>query len=186
MTCPKRTPWCHAVVAMLFGLSAVFSRGDEPRTERRYLSGHGPKDAVPWEFSVTGGRRAGEKTTIPVPSNWELQGFGAYHYGQQKVKSDEHGLYRTHFAVPPEWNGRRIWLVFDGVMTDCSATVNGHALHPVHEGGFFRFRYDVTRLVTFGAAANNATSAAIVPSARASMLTWSMAWTGVASSQTGR
>ena len=56
----------------------------EPQTEVRFLSGHGPKDAVPWEFSVTGGRRAGEWTTIPVPSNWELQGFGTYNYGQEK------------------------------------------------------------------------------------------------------
>lgn len=26
----------------------------EPQTESQYLSGHGPKDAVPWEFTVTG------------------------------------------------------------------------------------------------------------------------------------
>src|SRR5437868_6265436 len=72
----------------------------EPETERLYLSGHGSKDAVPWEFSVTAGRRAGEQATIPVPSNWEQQGFGTYNYGQEPVKSGEHGLYRLHFNVP--------------------------------------------------------------------------------------
>ena len=66
-----------------------------------------------------------EWTTIPVPSNWELQGFGAYNYGQENVKSDEHGLYRLRFPVPADWKGRRVRLVFEGVMTDTSVKVNG-------------------------------------------------------------
>jgi hypothetical protein len=121
-----------------------------PRTERHYLSGHGPNDAVPWEFQVTGGRRAGEKTTIPVPSHWEQHGFGTYNYGQDDKRADEHGLYRTRFHVPPEWKGRRINIVFDGSMTDTEVTLNGKKAGPVHQGGFTRFRYDVTSLVKFG------------------------------------
>jgi hypothetical protein len=128
----------------------------EPKTEVRFLSGHGPKDAVPWEFSVTGGRRAGEWTTIPVPSNWELHGFGTYNYGQEKTKSDEHGLYRLRFNVPTEWKGRRIRLVFDGVMTDAAVKLNGRVAGPVHQGGFYRFRYDVTSLLKLGDGADNA------------------------------
>src|SRR5690349_2210983 len=113
--------------------SAALVRAAEPQTEIRFLSGHGPKDAVPWDFSVTGGRRAGEQTTIPVPSNWELQGFGTYNYGQDAGKSDEHGRYRTRFAVPADWKGRRIGLVFEGVMTDATVTVNGKSAGPVHQ-----------------------------------------------------
>ncbi len=122
----------------------------EPKTEVRFLSGHGPSDALPWEFSVTGGRRAGEWTTIPVPSNWELHGFGSYNYGQERTKSDEHGLYRLRFAVPSDWKGRRVRLVFDGVMTDANVKLNGRAAGPVHQGGFYRFRYDVSALVRYG------------------------------------
>jgi hypothetical protein len=110
---------------------------------------------VPWEFSVTGGRRAGEWTTIAVPSNWEQHGFGTYNYGQEKNKADEHGLYRMRFAVPPEWKGRRIRLVFDGVMTDAAVKLNGRVAGPVHQGGFYRFKHDVTSLVKFGAGAEN-------------------------------
>ena len=128
----------------------------EIQTERQYLSGHGPKDAVPWEFSVTAGRRAGEPATIPVPSNWELHGFGTYNYGQEPVaKADEHGLYRLRFAVPESWKGRRIRLVFEGVMTDATVKVNGRLAGPIHQGGFYRFHYDVTSLVKLGTAAEN-------------------------------
>lgn len=155
MHCPFASLWPRVVITATVAAAASALLGAEPETERRYLSGHGPKDAVPWEFTVTGGRRAGEKTTIPVPSNWELHGFGEYHYGQQRVKSDEHGLYRTGFAVPPEWKGRRIWLVFDGVMTDAAVKVNGRAAGPVHQGGFYRFRYDITGLVQPGGAGGN-------------------------------
>jgi hypothetical protein len=122
------------------------------QTEQIYLSGHGPKDAVPWEFSVTGGMRAGQRTTIPVPSNWEQQGFGGYNYGEPpQPKFNEHGLYRLRFTVPPTWNGRRVRLVFEGVMTDATVLVNGKSAGPVHQGAFYRFSYDVTSLVKLGA-----------------------------------
>jgi beta-galactosidase/beta-glucuronidase len=82
-----------------------------------------------------------------VPSQWELQGFGTYNYGQEPNKSTEHGLYCTTFKVPAAWTGRRIRLGFDGVMTDATAKVNGQSAGPVHQGGFTQFRYDVTGLV---------------------------------------
>ena len=127
-------------------------RAAEPVTEQHFLSGHGPNDAVPWEFSVTGGRRAGEWTTIPVPSNWEQHGFGTYNYGEEPVtKADEHGLYRLHFTVPESWKGRLIRLVFEGVMTDATVKVNGKPAGPIHQGAFYRFRHDITPLLKPGA-----------------------------------
>ena len=135
--------------SLLLGARALVALpAAEIQTAQLYLSGHGPHDAVPWEFSVTGGRRAGEWTTIPVPSNWELQGFGTYNYGDEPVpKADEHGLYRLHFTVPENWKNRLIRLVFEGVMTDATVKVNGKSAGPVHQGGFYRFRHDVTTLV---------------------------------------
>ena len=144
-----------AIVTLALTWSDALLRADDPQTERRYLSGRGPADAVPWEFTVTGGRRAGEATTIPVPSQWEQQGFGTYNYGQDQDKAAEHGLYRTRFPVPAEWRGRRIQIVFDGVMTDAAVTVNGRAAGPVHQGGFTRFRLEITPLVKFGPGAEN-------------------------------
>ena len=146
-----------AIAIGILAASTLFSslHAEIPQTERQFLSGHGPTDAVPWEFSVTNGRRAGEWTTIPVPSNWEQHGFGGYDYGEQNNKFDEHGLYRLKFAVPEMWKGRRIQLVFEGVMTDATVKVNGHSAGPTHIGAFYRFHYDVTSLVKLGSLAEN-------------------------------
>ena len=125
--------------------------GAAPVTDRIYLSGHGPRDAVSWDFMVTGGMRAGEHATIPVPSNWELQGFGAYNYGQDPApKANEHGLYRRRFSVPAAWAGKKLSIVFEGVMTDATVLVNGHSAGPTHQGAFYRFSYDITSLVKIG------------------------------------
>jgi hypothetical protein len=40
-------------------------------------------------------------------------------------------------------------------MTDTSVTLNGRSAGPVHQGGFTRFRYDVTALLKFGAGEEN-------------------------------
>ena len=70
-------------------------------TEKVYLSGKGPDDAVSWDFMCTGGMNAGKWTTISVPSCWELQGFGKYDYGFAKdcVKGKEKCLYKRKFNV---------------------------------------------------------------------------------------
>jgi beta-galactosidase/beta-glucuronidase len=128
-----------------------------PETQVQYLSGHGSDDAVKWDFQCTDGRRAGEWAKIAVPSCWELQGFGTYQYGMPFYgKADppgiakEQGLYKYTFRLPAEWEGRLIRLVFDGVMTDCSATLNQRKAVKLHQGGFYRFKADVSDRVFFG------------------------------------
>lgn len=139
-----------AAALALCSASPAFS-ATESRTEQLFLSGHDTKDAVPWEFTVTEGRKSGKWTTIPVPSNWEQFGFGGYNYGQQPgPKAREHGLYRLRFKIPSTWTNRRIEIVFDAAMTDTSVKINGKSAGPVHQGGFYRFRYDITPLVKIG------------------------------------
>jgi hypothetical protein len=129
-------------------VSPAFATGQE--TERQFLSGTDKDHTVNWDFMVTGGRRAGEWSTIPVPSNWELQGFGTYNYGNDKNKADERGQYRHRFDVPRHWRDRRVVLVFEGSMTDTDVRVNGQPAGPVHQGGFYEFSYDVTKLLEYG------------------------------------
>jgi hypothetical protein len=127
-------------------------RAVAPRAEVHYLSGHGPSDARPWEFFCTEGRDSGYWTTIPVPSQWEQQGFGGYNYGQDypAVRVRERGLYRLRFPASTDWAGRRVLLAFEGVMTDAAVRVNGVSAGPTHQGGFYRFKYDVTDLLKLG------------------------------------
>jgi hypothetical protein len=121
-------------------------------TLRLPLSGNGPADAVEWDFQISEGRRAGEQARIPVPSQWEQHGFGNYDYGSvasdQKHKED--GLYQRSFTVPENWRGMKVRIVFDGSMTDTTVTVNGKSAGPTHQGGFYRFHYDLTDMIQYG------------------------------------
>jgi len=136
------------LIVILCLFIAPFAFGSE-QTEIIYLSGKGSDDTVPWDFKVTSGRRADQWSTIPVPSNWELQGFGTYNYGHDRNKADEQGWYRRQFALPKSWDNKRLFLVFEGVMTDTKVKVNGTSAGPKHQGGFYRFHYDITSLVSF-------------------------------------
>ena len=121
-------------------------------TQRQYLSGHDKDDAVPWKFFCTAGAQSGSWTNIPVPSNWELRGFGTLNYhGEPTNTFAEQGRYERDFAVPADWSQRRVFLVFDGVMTDTRADINGQSAGPEHQGGFYRFKYEVTKLLKFNA-----------------------------------
>ncbi|HLP73962.1 MAG TPA: glycoside hydrolase family 2 TIM barrel-domain containing protein [Bacteroidales bacterium] len=83
---------------------------------------------------------------IPVPSNWQVLGYGTPYYrnlGYIIRKDFPHvmsmppknftayeernpvGSYRRDFEVPADWNGRRIFLTFDGVDAGFFVWVNG-------------------------------------------------------------
>jgi hypothetical protein len=119
------------------------------KTELKYLSGTGKDNTVNWDFQLTSGRNSGKWTTIAVPSNWELQGFGAYTYGKEKEDVNEAGLYKYAFTLPGTWVGQHIFIVFDGSMTDTEVKINGELAGPIHQGAFYRVRYDITKLLKF-------------------------------------
>ncbi len=123
-------------------------------TQRQYLSGKGKDDPVQWDFTCSAGQNAHKPSKIGVPSNWELQGFGIYTYGRDKdVGQKVEGVYTRKFTIPDEWGplgttqGKRVNLVFEGVMTDTQITINGRSAGPKHQGGYYRFRYDITKLL---------------------------------------
>lgn len=118
----------------------------------QYLSGKGPEDAVQWQFYCTDGMNSKKWTTIAVPSCWEQQGFGKYNYGFAKdsVKGKEQGLYKHEFDVPASWKDKIVKIVFEGVMTDAEVKVNGVVAGPIHQGAFYSFKYDITKLLKLG------------------------------------
>ncbi len=137
-------------LALLFSIS-LFSQS----TQIVYLSGTDADNTVEWEFYCTDGRKSGEWTSIPVPSNWEMQGFGTYNYGhdwrnENKKLGKEHGLYRYRFDVPSNWKGKTINIVFDGSMTDTRVKINGKSAGAVHQGAFYRFSYNISNLIRYG------------------------------------
>ena len=114
------------------------------KTEVRYLSGLDKDHTVKWDFYCTHGRNSGEWSKIAVPSNWELQGFGSYLYGNTNMTADEKGLYKFGFNVPESWKKKKIFIVFEGSMTDTEVKINGKSTGPVHQGAFCRFKYDIS------------------------------------------
>lgn len=125
-------------------------------TQCQWLSGTDKDNTVSWQFFCTAGRRSGEWTTIQVPSNWELQGFGKYNYGLDKdsVRGKEKGLYKYAFAVPDAWKNKQVNIVFEGSMTDTEVKINGQSAGPIHQGSFYRFKYDISGLLKYGAEKN--------------------------------
>ena len=134
----------------LFFFTVFFSHAQ--KTEIQFLSGKGSSHTINWDFFCTEGRNSGKWTQIPVPSNWELQGFGTYNYGHDKdeVRGKEMGLYKYEFQVPKEWKNKQINIVFDGSMTDTKVKINGISAGKMHQGSFYRFRYDISDLLKFG------------------------------------
>ncbi|MDR0533557.1 MAG: DUF4981 domain-containing protein [Verrucomicrobiales bacterium] len=105
-----------------------------PRPEER------PADFFKPDFSVSGWH------DLPVPSNWQIQGYGTPFYKNNGytfkkdwphvmseppkdytayVERNPIGSYRRDFEVPKEWQGRRIFLTFDGVDSAFFLWING-------------------------------------------------------------
>lgn len=140
----------------LIQLSAIFIFSQQK--EIKYLSGTDNKHTVDWDFFCTGGRNSGYWTKIQVPSQWEQQGFGSYNYGRDYKTygknfrfADEKGLYKYSFNVPAPWKNKKIFIVFEGSMTDTDVKINGKSAGKIHQGAFYRFKYDISDKLNFGA-----------------------------------
>lgn len=152
----------NRLVSLILGIGLFFAVGNQSvlaaqtlETQRLYLSGTGLDNTKRWQFYCSAGMNSGKWKTIEVPSQWELQGFGAYTFGRFYLKegakpSDETGLYRYGFKVPSTWKDKQIEIVFEGVMTDTEVKVNGVSAGKLHQGGFYRFSYDITDKVKVG------------------------------------
>ncbi|MFA9370196.1 MAG: glycoside hydrolase family 2 TIM barrel-domain containing protein [Labilibaculum antarcticum] len=143
----------HQLITYLFLVSFFCATGQQ--TEQQYLSGTGLGNTVTWDFYCTGGQNSQKWSKIEVPSQWELQGFGEYTYGRWYKKkgvepSKETGTYKYSFKVPEKWSGQQISIVFEGAMTDTEVFINGEKAGDTHQGGFYRFSYDITNKITTG------------------------------------
>jgi hypothetical protein len=141
----------------IFLVSGFITLASPTRKEVQFLSGTDNIHTRTWEFFCTSGRNSGIWTKIEVPSQWEQQGFGEYDYGRdyrtygKKFKfADERGLYKYAFQVPAEWKNRKVFIVFEGSMTDTEVKINGRLAGEIHQGAFYQFKYDITDKLKFG------------------------------------
>lgn len=80
------------------------------------------------------------KILVPFPVESALSGVG---------KRAKHVWYRRNFAVPKEWNGRRVLLNFEAVDYESRVIVNGIQVAE-HRGGYDPFSADITDALTTG------------------------------------
>jgi hypothetical protein len=75
-------------------------------------------------------------------------------YGDQQLQISENFFtanfwYRNEFEVPKAYQGRRVWLNFDGINWKADIFVNGTKIGRI-DGAFIRGRFDITPLVQIG------------------------------------
>ena len=106
--------------------------------------------------------------TIPVPSCWEMQGYGTPIYtnvtypiknqppfirGQEgyTVMNEPNavGSYRRTITVPASWNGREIYLHFNGIYSAAYVWVNGQKVGYT-QGPNVDAEFDVTKYIKTG------------------------------------
>jgi hypothetical protein len=82
--------------------------------------------------------------------------------------------YRKHFSISAEYQGRKIFVTFEGAMQAADVWVNGMPVAR-HEGGYTPFTIDLTNAVTYGATDN---VMAVRVDSRANE-SWAPGWDGV-------
>ena len=110
--------------------------------------------------------------TIPVPSNWQVQGYGLpiycnipYPFNNSKpplvmepVPDDwtkrklpnPVGSYRQEFQIPRDWDGKQIFLKFEGVQSAFYLWINGEKVG-YSQGSMTPAEFDITAYVKIGA-----------------------------------
>jgi len=153
LTMAKKLKPAFLLLAILISVARAYGQ----QKQIQYLSGKDNNHTVTWDFFCTGGRNSGKWSTIQVPSHWEQQGFGSYNYGRDYKTygknfsfADEQGLYKYSFAVPGNWKGKEIFIVFEGSMTDTEVKINGKLAGRKHQGAFYRFKYNITDKINVG------------------------------------
>jgi beta-galactosidase/beta-glucuronidase len=96
---------------------------------------------------------------IPVPSNWQMHGFGHPLYVNllypfpveipRVPRENPTGCYRRAFTVPAAWEGMRVTLRFGGVNSAFYVWVNGEQVG-YSQGAHLPSEFDITDLVRDG------------------------------------
>lgn len=109
------------------------------------------------------GQTGATRGTLPVPSVWQLNGYGTPYYlantyppGMDKshIPSidpalNEIGVYTRTVDVPADWIGRRTLVMFEGVKAGMALFVNGTFVGYT-QGSFLPAEFDLTEVIQAG------------------------------------
>ena len=89
---------------------------------------------------------------LDLPHDWSIEGdFSADHPARKEGGALPGGLgwYRKVFEAPREWQGKKVFVDFDGVYMNSEVFVNGNSLG-VRPYGYSSFRYALTPYLKWG------------------------------------
>lgn len=124
----------------------------------RFRMAADPESVVPGD-TADGTDRSGWDT-VDVPGNWTMQGYGKPHYTNVQMPFKDEppfvpaenptGIYSREFAIPSDWDGRRVIIHFGGAESVLYVYVNGH---PVGLSKDCRLpsEFDISRFINPGA-----------------------------------
>lgn len=121
-----------------------------------------PKDFYKPAYDVSGW------DNIPVPSNWEMLGYGTPIYtnitypfrnnppfiqGQRGYTVEKEpnavGSYRRDFTLPPDWNDKEVYITFEGCYSAMYLWINGKKVG-YSQGPTTDARFDITKYLREG------------------------------------
>lgn len=100
---------------------------------------------------------------VPVPSNWQLHGYGipiytnvTYPFSPKNpnpphIPQDNNpvGSYRTEFTIPDNWKGRQVFMHFDGVKSAFYLWINGEKVG-YSQGSMLPAEFNITSFLREG------------------------------------
>jgi beta-galactosidase len=103
-----------------------------------------------WKFQL--GDNPGADAAGFDDSQWNLIGL-PHSFSIPYFESPQfyvgYGWYRKHFNVPAAWQGKRLFVEFDGAFQDAEVYVNGTRVGE-HKGGYTGFTFDITSAAKAG------------------------------------
>lgn len=107
------------------------------------------RDIIPfnreWKFQL--GDSPGAEVPAFDDSKWGIFGlphtFSLPYFGSSKFYTG-YGWYRKHLEAPASWDGRKVFLEFDGAFRVAEVYVNGRLVGD-HKGGYTGFQIDITK-----------------------------------------
>jgi len=141
-----------ALIAIIFIATSFISYPDKEKNEARKVINIDKN----WKFhegrlsnaQVTGFNDTGWKM-VNVPHDWRIHD----RYDKNNRRESGYlpkgiGWYRKCLDIKPEYEGKRIYVSFDGVFRNCTVWVNGQEAG-WHLSGYTGFVLDITKLINF-------------------------------------
>lgn len=96
---------------------------------------------------------------LPVPSNWQMHGYDRVHYTNSNypfpldpphVPNDNPvGIYERTFSIPENWNGKSVYINFEGVNSCFYLYINGKEVG-YSQGSHMPAEFDITKYLNGG------------------------------------